>query len=602
MRRFETKELVAPCLLTNDLSSIVRLRVRSPRYHAVCLLPRRYPRHAVALAGFRILVKRKQGHLSHAADPHGLRSVHAKGPPLALSGAWAAGGGGGIGGGAMVSGSGGSGFDGGGMGVGAGGALAGQLVGTLSEDPHLLSFARHLAGVSATYFAGSGIAGVTTGGGYDAVAKASLTASNSASSSSSTSETAAFASFCGDALLGSLPSTNLDAIPALLALRQVDESLFRARRQQQSSSPSLAAVNLTPAMAWSLRFVTVLNDALSAVHVRVTDKKNGDEEKKDEPKGAGGGGAEGASNMVQDDDGDAVAAAAAAGDINDVVDGISAIDEEDLDEAWVGALHPIAPQRIEDFKRNADAFFRAQGFDSAGASSGGGGGGDAKERTTLVDIVDGVPTIVTGEFFWWPSSFVFISFTSRLFLAVPSFCYIVINFQSLNFRRIVTGPLPADGSLRLSRSAPPARLRRPAAAAAAARARARGWQRRWRERWCWQRGPGIAGVGARLPRLWAVLRGVPRLLRLSALRRTAEHPRRPSAAAAAAAAAAAERRGGEEGALHRAHGAGDAQEHPHRRPHGRTTRAYDGFARDVDLSVSNLVSIRCAICYVLSEK
>ena len=77
VRRFETKELVAPCLLTNDLSSIVRLRVRSPRYHAAS---RGGPGHAVALAGFRILVKRKQGHLSHAADPHGLRSVR-QNPP-----------------------------------------------------------------------------------------------------------------------------------------------------------------------------------------------------------------------------------------------------------------------------------------------------------------------------------------------------------------------------------------------------------------------------------------------------------------------------------------------------------------------------------------
>ena len=65
---------MAPCLLTNDLASVVRLRVLSPRYHALCLLPRRYASHAVALAGFKILVKRKAGHLSHAADA----SIHKK--------------------------------------------------------------------------------------------------------------------------------------------------------------------------------------------------------------------------------------------------------------------------------------------------------------------------------------------------------------------------------------------------------------------------------------------------------------------------------------------------------------------------------------------
>ena len=88
-QRLETRELVAPCLLTNDLASVVRLRVLSPRYHALCLLPRRYASHAVALAGFKILVKRKAGHLSHAADPHGLRSVHSKkAQPLVRRGAW----------------------------------------------------------------------------------------------------------------------------------------------------------------------------------------------------------------------------------------------------------------------------------------------------------------------------------------------------------------------------------------------------------------------------------------------------------------------------------------------------------------------------------
>ena len=51
VQRLETRELVAPCLLTNEVGSIVRLRVKSPRYYSLCLWPRRFVSHARAIAG-----------------------------------------------------------------------------------------------------------------------------------------------------------------------------------------------------------------------------------------------------------------------------------------------------------------------------------------------------------------------------------------------------------------------------------------------------------------------------------------------------------------------------------------------------------------------
>jgi hypothetical protein len=62
--RTEVLSLVAPCLVSCEVSSVVRLTVNSPRYFPLTLRPREHPEHMAALRSFKILVKRKLGYVA----------------------------------------------------------------------------------------------------------------------------------------------------------------------------------------------------------------------------------------------------------------------------------------------------------------------------------------------------------------------------------------------------------------------------------------------------------------------------------------------------------------------------------------------------------